>query len=500
MHIVKSKGVFDLNADIVIIGAGIMGTAIARRLAKYKLKIVVVEKESDVCFGTSKASTAHVDTGYSEKPGTLHAKLMKRGHDMMEKLCQEIDVPFRIVGGLDLAFEEEGNQGIKRLIDLEKQGQINGVRKIYILGKEETLKLEPNLKDHIKGALYLPETGIVSPYELAIALMENAVDNGVELLLDSPVVNIFRNKENNSWLVKTPNDTIHCQYIVNSAGIFADRISAMAGAEDYEIKPGRGEEYVFDCNSPLGKMYKHLIVGGAGFIFPTTHGNFIMGTVVVETSKDDFNTTPNGFNTIYKSVSKFIKAINKKDIITSFAGLRAFNNKTDDYIISPSNVVPDFIHVSIGSPGIVASPAVAERVEEILLNNYNMVVQEKEDFNPYRKAITVFNELSQEEKEELIKKDERYGHVVCRCETVTEGEIVEAIRRGARTLDGVKYRTRAGMGRCQGGFCTPRVLNIMARELQVPVTELTKKGGNSTLLPFKTKQLYLSRRKDNETD
>lgn len=486
-------------ADIVIIGAGMMGTAIARRLAKYNLKIVVLEKESDVSFGSSKASTAHVHTGFSEKPGTLHAKLMTKGHDMMEKLCQELDVPFKIVGELYLALKEEGNQGIQRLRDLVQQGKINGVRKISLLGKEETLKLEPNLKDCIQGALYLPETGIVSPYELAIALMENAIDNGVELLLDSPVIDISRNQKNNSWMVKTPNDTIHCQYIINSSGIFADHISALAGAEDYEIKPGRGEEYVFDTNSPLGQMYKQIIVGSGGFIFPTTHGNFIMGTIVVETSKDDLNTTPNGFNTIYTNVSKFAQ-VNKKDIITAFAGLRAFNNKTDDYIICPSEMVPDFIHVSIGTPGIVASPAVAEMVEEILIDHYHLEVQEREDFNPYRKAITIFKELSPEAKEELIRLDERYGHVVCRCETITEGEIVEAIRRGARTLDGIKYRTRAGMGRCQGGFCTPRVLNIMARELNVPVTELTKKSRNSILLPYQTKQLYCSRGKNNETD
>jgi len=488
-----------LNADIVIIGAGIMGTAIARRLAKYKLKIVVVEKESDVSFGSSKASTAHVHTGYTEKPGTLHAKLMAKGHDMMEKLCKDLDVPFRIVGELDLALEEEGHKGIKRLKDLERQGEINGVRKISILGKEETLKLEPNLKDCIQGALYLPETGVVSPYELVIALMENAIDNGVELLLNAPVVDITRNEDNDSWTVRTPTENINCQFIINSSGIFADQISAMAGAEDYEIKPGRGEEYVFDTDSPISQMYKHIIVGGGGFVFPTTHDNFIMGTVVVETNKNDFNTTPNGFDTIYKNVSKFIK-FNKRDIITSFAGLRAFNNKTKDYIICPSEKVPNFIQVSIGTPGIVASPAVAERVEEILLNHYHLDAQEKEEFNPYRKAITVFRELSQEEKEQLIKKDERYGHIVCRCETITEGEIVEAIKRGARTLDGIKYRTRAGMGRCQGGFCTPRVLNIMARELHVPVTELTKKGKNSTLLPLKTKQLYFSRREENETN
>jgi glycerol-3-phosphate dehydrogenase len=318
------------------------------------------------------------------------------------------------------------------------------------------------------------------------------MDNGVELLLDSPVIDICRDEENNLWMVKTPNNTINCQYIINSAGIYADHISNMVGAEDYEIKPGRGEEYVFDTKSPISQMYRHIIVGGGGFIFPTTHSNFIMGTVVVETNKDDLNTTPEGFEKIFTNVSKFAK-VNKRDIITSFAGLRAFNNKTDDYIICPSEKAPNFIHVSIGTPGIVASPAVAEMVEDILLNHYQLDVQEKKDFNPYRKAITVFNELSQEEKEELIKKDERYGHIVCRCETVTEGEIVEAIKRGACTLDGIKYRTRAGMGRCQGGFCTPRVLNIMARELHVPVTELTKKGKNSTLLPYKTKQLYFSR-------
>lgn len=487
-----------MNVDIVIIGAGLMGTAIARRLARYKLKVVVVEKENDICFGTSKATTALVHTGYTEKPGTLKAELMVKGHDMMEKQCQELDVPFKIIGELDLVLQEEGNEGIKRIRDLKKQGEINGVKEIHILPREKVLEMEPELKDGIKEALYLPETAIVSPYELAIALMENALDNGVELLLDAPVIGITRNEDNDAWIVQTPNENINCQFIINSSGIFADQISAMAGAKEYEIKPGRGEEYLFD--SKLDQLINHIIVGGEGLLFPTTHGNLMMGTTVIETSKQDFNTTPNGFNQIYANVGKLIKGLNKKDIITSFAGLRAYNNQTDDYIIKPSQKVPHFIHVSIGSPGVVASPAIAEKVENILLNHYHLDVQEKEDFNPCREAITIFRELSQEEKEQLIKKDERYGHIVCRCETVTEGEIVEAVRRGARTLDGVKYRTRAGMGRCQGGFCTPRVLNIMARELHVPVTELTKKGTYSTLLPLKTKQLYSSRRKDNETD
>lgn len=487
-----------MNTDIVIIGAGLMGTAIARRLARYKLKVVVVEKENDICFGTSKATTALVHTGYTEKPGTLKAELMVKGHDMMEKLCQELDVPFKIIGELDLALNEEGNEGIKRIRDLKKQGEINGVKEIHILPGEKVLEMEPELKHGIKAALYIPETGIVSPYELAIALMENALDNGVELLLDSPVSDIIRNENNDSWMVKTPSENINCQFIINSSGIFADQISAMAGAKEYEIKPGRGEEYLFD--SKLGQLINHIIVGGGGLLFPTTHGNLMMGTTVVETSKQDFNTTPNGFNQIYGNVGKLIKGLNKKDIITSFAGLRAYNNKTNDYIIKPSEKVSNFIHVSIGSPGVVASPAIAERVEEILFNHYNLEAKRKEDFNPYRKAITIFRELSQEEKEKLIKKDKKYGHIVCRCETITEGEIVEAIRRGAKTLDGIKYRTRAGMGRCQGGFCTPRVLNIMARELHVPVTELTKKGKHSVLLPFKSKQIYSLRRKENETN
>jgi glycerol-3-phosphate dehydrogenase len=487
-----------LNADIVVIGAGLMGTAIARCLSKYDLRIIVVEKESDICFGTSKATTALVHTGYTEEPGTLKAELMVKGHNMMEKLCQELDVPFKIIGELDLVLDDEGNEGIKRIEGLKKQGEINGVKEMHILERKNVLDMEPELKHGIKAALYLPDTGIVSPYELAIALMENALDNGVKLLLDSPVSDIIRKENNDSWMVKTPSENINCQFIINSSGIFADQISAMAGAKEYEIKPGRGEEYLFD--SKLGPLVNHVLVGGGGLLFPTTHGNLMMGTTVVETSKDDFNTTLDGFAQIYGNVSKLFKGLNKKDIIASFAGLRAYNNKTNDYIIKPSEKVSNFIHVSIGSPGVVASPAIAERVEEILFNHYNLEAKRKEDFNPYRKEITIFRELSQGEKEKLIKKDKKYGHIVCRCETITEGEIVEAIKRGARTLDGIKYRTRAGMGRCQGGFCTPRVLNIMARELNIPVTELTKKGKHSVLLPFKSKQIYSLRREENETN
>lgn len=465
-----------------------MGTAIARKLSKYMLKIIVLEKESDVCFGTSKATTALVHTGYQEKSGTLKRNLISKGHTMMKQLCAELDVPFRIIGRIDnIAFDD---RGLKKIEELKKVGDEDGFKTMSIVVGDEILKLEPILKDNIKGALYIPEYGIVSPYELVIALMENAIDNGARLFLNYPVIDISRDAEHNLWVVKTPKDTINCQCIINSSGIFADHVSNMAGAETYEIKPEKGEEYVFDTHCKLSQSIKHIIVGAGGLLFPTTHGNAIMGTTRVMTNRDDLDTTTDGFNQIFNNISKLVKGLNKKDIITSFAGLRAQNNKTDDYIICPSDKVPFFVHVSVGSPGFAASPAVAEMVEGILLNHYHIPAHENKSFNPYRKAIPVFRELSQEKKEELIKLDERYGHIVCRCETITEGEIVEAINRGARTLDGIKYRTRAGMGRCQGGFCTPRILNILARELHVSVTELTKKGNNSTLLPYQTKQLY----------
>lgn len=475
-------------SDVVIIGAGLMGTAAARELSKYDLNITVIEKGYDVCSGSSKATSAIVHSGYHEKPGSLKAKLGVEGNALLPGVCKELDVPFKQTGSLLLALNEED----KEILELTKaKGEKNGVKGLRIVGRDELKTMEPALSSEVIEALYAPDCGVVSPMELAVAMMENACENGVKLITEAPAVRI--EKSDDKWIVITPKETIHAKYVINTAGIHADEVSSMAGDDSFKVTPFKGEEYILDRN--VGKLVSHVIEAASLDIIamPTSHENLMIGTTRVEADKDDFKTTREGFKNILSDVQKVVTGISPKDIITSFAGLRAINNTTEDFIIEHSKKADNWINVSIGSPGVFATPAIANMVVNILENS-GLVLKKKESYNPYRKAIVEFKALSEQEKEELIKKDKRYGHIVCRCETITEGQIVEAIRRGARTLDGVKCRTRAGMGRCQGGFCTPRVLKIMAREIGISVTEITKKGGSSVIVPYKAKDLLKEKR------
>ncbi len=470
-----------MKFDVVIIGAGLMGTGIARNLSRHELKVAVLEKGVDVCSGSSKATSAIVHPGF-EKPGTLKAKLCVKANPMFDKLCEEIDVPFTRRGELGIAMNDKEIEVLK---NRKKIGEENGVPGIELIGRERLLEMEPHLNPEVKAGLYAPTSALVGPYELAIALMENARDNGVEIYCENEVIDIERKEE--TWLVKTKDMIFETDYIVNTAGINADEIAKMAGAEEFTVVPQKGEEYISD--NEVGYLVNRFIFSvSGGFVMPTVHNNLMMGTTNENTHKQDFATTREGYNKIINNARKIIPDLPPGCIITSFAGLRALKKETDDYIIEASHKVENFINVSIGSPGVIATPAIAEMVIDIFKGEGLKLVS-KEDFNPRREAIVEFRNLTKKEQDELVKKDKRYGHIVCRCETITEGEIVEAIKRGARTLDGIKYRTRAGMGRCQGGFCTPRVVKILARELNIPVTEISKKEKESDLLPLKTKEL-----------
>jgi len=473
-----------MSYDITIIGAGLMGNAIARELSKYKIDVAVIEKNPDLYGMSSKASSAIVHSGFHQKPGTLKAKLGVESNILFPSLCNELDVPFKRLGSLSLALNEDD---MKILEFQKRQGEINGVKNLKIVQLEELKKMEDNISSEVIAALYSPMCGIVSPYELAIAYMENAIENGVKIFIENPVIKI--EKINKEWLVRTTKREIRTKYIINCAGIFADEISKLAGDDSFKIIPLKGEEYILDRN--VGNLVKHIIeIPSLGvFMMPTVHGNLMIGTNQVKTNKNDFRTTKEGFKNIFSKIQKVVSGILKEDIITSFAGLRPTNNKSDDYIIEAPKKIDNFINVSIGSPGIFAAPAIARTVIDIL-NNLGLILEEKEDYNRFRKAIVEFKSLTDDEKKEFINKDEKYGHVICRCETVTEGQIIEAIKRGTCTLDGIKYRTRAGMGRCQGGFCTSRILKIMSRELGISVTEITKKGGSSIIMPFKAKELF----------
>lgn len=472
--------------DILIIGAGVIGTCIARFLSRYKLNIALVEKEADVGFGTSKANSGIIHAGFHDRPGTLKANLCVAGNSMFDKLCEELNVPFKRCGALVVAIEDEE---FKILEELKIQGEKNKVPGLKIIKDSYLFQLEPNLTKRAKAALYSPTVGIIPPYELTIALAENAKQNGVRILLNTQVKDItFQN--DGTKIVKTQKGVILTNYLINAAGLFADEIARMAKDNEFTLIPRKGEEYILDKKRE--ELVKHVIFPPPQkqtkgvLIIPTVDGNTMIGpTSEVVDDKFDLNTTKEGLQIVLEKVKKLIPVINDKDIIASFAGLRA-SSKNDDFIIQPSTRIKGFINVAgIDSPGLTAAPAIAMMVAEILKEEGLKLVQKK-SYQPYRRWIK-FRELSLEQKDELIKKDRRYGNIICRCENVTEGEIIDAIKRGARTLDSLKFRTRAGMGRCQGGFCTPKVMKIMRDELNIPLEKITKRGEGSNILWGKTK-------------
>lgn len=474
--------------DVTIIGAGVTGALIARELSKYDLKVCLVEKETDVAIGTSKANSGIIHSGYDARPGSLKARLNVQGNEMMERISRELDVPFRRTGALVIAFHE---RDMSIVLQLHRQGIRNNVKDLKVLDKERVKQMEPNLTDNIMGALYAPTAGIICPYSLTIAAVENAVSNGVELKLESCVEGI--SKKERLFNIRTDKGTIISRFVVNAAGVYADAISSMVGDVQYSITPRKGEYLLLDKNQ--GNIVRKIIFQSPGIkgkgilVTPTVDGNLLVGPNANEVwDKEDTSTTSWGLKEIIQTAAKSVPGFNVRQVITSFAGLRA-TSSCGDFIIKESEAAEGFIHAAgIESPGLTSAPAIAEYVAKIL-EKAGLNMSPKTRHFPYRKSILKFRDMTDEEKEETIKKDKRYGKIVCRCEIVTEGEIVESINRpaGARTLDGVKRRTRAGMGRCQGGFCTPGVMEILSRELDIPMQKITKMGRGSEILVGKTK-------------
>jgi glycerol-3-phosphate dehydrogenase len=476
--------------DMVIIGAGITGCSIARELSRYDLNITVVEKEEDVACGTSKANSAIVHAGFDAAPGTWKAKLNVEGNKLYPALCEELDVPLVMNGSLVVAVTEEEEKALEELLE---RGKINGVKYLSIIGKDELHAMEPNLSPNARAALNAPTGGLVCPYELTIALAENANQNGVKFLLNAPVIDI-EVLEDSSFLVKTPKGSIRSKYVINAAGLFADEISKMAGAEEYSITPRKGEYLIFDKH--FGNLVSKAIfptptkISKGILVCPTVDGNIFIGpnSNNIE-DKNDTSVNPPGIKEIIEGGKKLVPDLPLKNIITSFAGLRAVSN-TNDFIIEASKKVRGFINVGgIQSPGLTSAPAIAIMVREIL-QEQGVTLKEKPDFIPQRPKKVRFRELDNKERSKLIEQNPAFGHVICRCETVTEAEIIDAIKRpvGARSIDAVKRRTRAGMGRCQGGFCSPRVLEIIARDLGIAPLEITKKGPDSNMLVARIKE------------
>lgn len=483
-----------MKTDVAIIGGGIIGTAIARRLSKYDLRVTLLEKNVDIGFGSgTKANSGLVHAGEHNTPGSLMAELCVRGNSLWSELAPELDVPLERVGSLVVALKEE-EVGILR--GLEERGRENGVPGLQMIEDVEKLfEMEPNLNRDAVAALYAPSLAVTNPHEMVVALAENAVRNGVKVLFETKVTGIVVRGSRVEG-IETNRGYIKTEYVVNAAGLQADEISAMAGLDHFNITPRKGEYIVFD--KELNGLVNHALfpiptpLSKGIKVLPTIDGNLLAGPTARDIGdKNDVGTTGAGLSEAFEGAAKLVPSLArlKDKIIANYAGLRAIPS-TYDFVIESYDEVRGFINAAgIDSPGLTAAPAIAELVVD-LLRGQGLRLKGKAVYHASRKSIDrSVRELSLRRAKESISRNPAYGHVVCRCEHVTEGEIVDAIQRGATTLDGVKFRTRVGMGRCQGGFCTPHVLRILSRELGVPIESLTKRGADSPLFPYKVKSL-----------
>lgn len=485
--------------DVIIIGGGVVGCAIAHELSQYRLSVALLEKHSEVCEGSSKANSAIVHGGFDAKPGTLKARLNVRGNELIRRLAPQLQFHFKQIGSLVVAFSDEDMEEVKKLYE---RGIANGVPELEIWDREKTLAEEPNLSPETKGALFCGTAGIVCPFGMTYAFIENAVENGVELICDAEVTGIQKIDEDiqhaptqdtdvhavtaqtsaqaPTFSVTTSQGVFTARYVINAAGLYADKIAAMIGDYDYTINPRKGEYRVLD--KVCGDLVHHVIfqaptkMGKGVLVTPTYDNNLLAGPTAQDVDdREDTSTTLAGLNKIDSSAKKSVPALDFRKTIRTFTGVRA-RPSTGDFMIYASKHTKRFIHVGgIESPGLSSAPAIAEYVAE-LLQYAGAELIKKPQVVSARKGIRQFSSLSNEERAALIAENPLYGRIICRCETVTEAEIVEAIRRpaGARTVDGVKRRVRPGTGRCQGGFCTPRVLEILSRELQLPMENIAK--------------------------
>lgn len=472
--------------DVLIIGAGVSGCAIARELSKKKLNITVLDKNADVCEGTSKANSGIVHAGFDARPGTLKARLNVRGSRMMEALSRELDFSYRRNGSLVLAFRRED---IEKLEELRERGIKNGVEGLRILERKEILSLEPEIGGEVTAALYAPKGAIVCPFGLTIAFAENAAVNGVEFRFETEVLKIGRIQE--GYRVFTDRGFFDARTVVNAAGVFADEIHNMiCGEEDrIRITPRKGEYLL--CDKKAGNLVKHTLfqiptsLGKGVLVTPTVHGNLLMGPTAEDMEdKEGTATSRRGLERIREKAAFSVRKVPEGAVITSFAGLRA-KGETGDFIIEEVKKAPGFFDVAgMESPGLSSAPAVGEYVAQMVCGYLEPA--DNPDFIAVRKGIPSMALASREERARLIREDPSFANVICRCEMVTEGEILAAIRRpvGAVTTDGIKRRVRAGMGRCQAGFCTPRVLEILAGELGTDISKVRKsQEGSCYLLP-----------------
>lgn len=478
-----------MQTDVVIIGAGAVGCAIARELSKYKKKVLVVDKRDDIGGDASKSNSAIIHTGYDASPGTLESQLVVAANPMYDQICKDLDVPFRRIGAILPAFTEEQYE---KLPAIKEKAFKNHVYDVEYLSREQILEKEPELNPEVLGGLYIPRESIIDPFILVQALAENANENGVDFLLNTEVTDI-RVEDGQVKEVVTTNGTIQTDFVVNAAALHCDDIAAMVGKADYKVVARRGQFYILDKNTSC-KVQNIVLpiptkITKGKLMTPTIHGNMLVGPTAEDLlDKVDVSTTKDGLDSIYEDVRKMIPRVNVRDTITQYSGLRP-NRNPEGLHVDVYDDLKGYVNLSgVRSTGLTLSVAMGKYVVE-KLKEIGCDLVFRDDFKKTRKGIPRFHELSLEQQEALIQEDPLYGTIVCRCETITEGEIVNAIRRplGARTVDAVKRRVRAGMGRCQGGFCGPKVIEILARELQVPVEEINKNLPGSYMVVGKNK-------------
>lgn len=473
--------------DAVIVGLGVCGTAVAMELSKYRgLRVLCLEKDTDVANATSKANSGIVHAGYDPEPGTLMAKYNAEGNRMIHQLAKELDVPFRNNGSLVVAFTEEEMETVQKLYE---RGIENGIPGLSVISAEEVRELEPNLNEEIKGALYAKSAGVISPWELAVAEIDIAVQNGVEVRLETEVTGIVFQEDGFEIAVCSNGgqESITTRCIVNAAGVHAGEICSFVSKPPFRAIPNKGQYYLLDKSQ--GGLVERVIfqcptkLGKGVLVSPTAHGNLIVGPDSNDVADgEDTSTTAHELNDIRRIAAKSCDKINYREAIRNFAGVRA-QGDIDEFVVGPIPESKAFINIAnIKSPGLTASPAIAKDVAR-MLGEAGLVLEEKEDYVKTRKVVRM-RHLNLEQKQRKIQENPRYGRVICRCETVTEGEIVDAIHSPlpARTIDAVKRRCNAGMGRCQGGFCGPRVLELISRELDIPMEQVMQDKRNSYVL------------------
>ena len=472
--------------EFVVIGAGVVGGMVARELTKYTSSVCILEKQSDVALGATRANSAIVHAGYDAVEGSLKARLNVRGSKMMPEICKELGVKYINNGSLVVGFNEEDENTLLGLCKRAKKNGVDGVRVIY---RDEIVELEPNIGDAVTVALYAPTGAIVCPYELCMAAVGNAMDNGAELKLNFDVKRI--ESRDFGYEVFSDNESVWGKYVINCAGLYSDDVAKMVGDDSFTVNPRKGEYMLLDRE--VGGHISHTVfrcpskMGKGILVSPTVDGNLIVGPTAEDINdKEDKTTTAAGLTKVRTMAAEQVKNIDFSKVITSFAGLRS-TGSTGDFIIGirPEN----FLNIAgIESPGLSSAPAIAEYAVSILCDaGYD--AKKRDDFIPNRRPMHFFASLSVEEKNALIKERPEYAHIICRCETVSEGEIIDAIRTNPRPgdVDGVKRRTRASMGRCQGGFCTPYIIELLADEMGIDYCDVTKFGGNSLINFGKTK-------------